>query len=263
MKTITFDEKIYKLVSINPTEDRIDEALPGVVEHTWPQFDLIPALEELRFVLQGATPSIDTIHEFGPDGPVEAAWQILHDDILPLFTHPPAQPDTEALKARNVELAERLEWARQDLIKQTEKIDELAAQLAAQAGQEQANIPVMVLAWHAAEQERLDCVVAYNAAFEAAKKHEWPGPCTDREYQAMTAAANKAHALKAPMHEQMKEMIYSVTPPAPASPLHIVQAALEVAAQVPREYEFTFVADRIAKSIRAINPQSILDGMKK
>lgn len=131
----------------------------------------------------------------------------------------------------------------------------------AQARQEPVNIPVMVRAWHAAEQERLDCVVAYNVAIESVKKHEWPGPCTDREYQAMTAAANKAHALKAPMHEQMKEMIYPAVPPAPANALAIVQAALEAALEVAA----TSGDDESIAGIMALqdNPQLIIDGMSK
>jgi hypothetical protein len=112
-------EYLSKLTATSQPES---EALPGVGEHSGepmaigfittgeveykpdPLNRLMSSMDELRRVLQAGTPSIDTIHEFGPDGPAEAAWQILHDDILPFLTHPPAPA--------NAIDAERYAWLR-------------------------------------------------------------------------------------------------------------------------------------------------------
>lgn len=48
------------------------------------------ALNDLRKTLQMSTPSIDQIHESGADGPLEEAWQIFYDNVLPHLHRAPA-----------------------------------------------------------------------------------------------------------------------------------------------------------------------------
>jgi hypothetical protein len=57
---------------------------------------LIAAINELGSFLQCATPSIDEIHEFGPQDAAEQAWQIMHDEILPLIQSSSSPAPAEA-----------------------------------------------------------------------------------------------------------------------------------------------------------------------
>ena len=183
--TVTIDTDLCKVVPVEPTGDMLEafktkykagdfwkERIVGAIS------DMLAAVpvELPGVVAHNGEPVAWWIHESDQifiggahDKPFASAWK-------PLFTHPPAQPDTafmhiEALQARNVEiekqlqaaldlaigditgvmettiyrscdkaridaedrgaeLAERLEWARQDLIKQADTIDELKAQIA-------------------------------------------------------------------------------------------------------------------------------------
>lgn len=107
MKTITFDEAVYKLVPVDPTweitvaahgADRtlvaayaamlaaVPDDLPGVVEHSgepcaW--FEKSSNFKDTWFLVYKPNTIAET---------------------KPLFDHPPAQPDTTALQARIAEL---------------------------------------------------------------------------------------------------------------------------------------------------------------
>lgn len=55
------------------------------------------ALDRLRHALQMATPSIDQIHEVGADGPLEEAWQIYYDEVMPMLYRAPVAQEGKAV----------------------------------------------------------------------------------------------------------------------------------------------------------------------
>ncbi|WP_035625127.1 hypothetical protein [Herminiimonas sp. CN] len=148
-----------------------------------------------------------------------------------------------ACKERNAELAERLEWARQDLIRQADEMDDMAAQIAAQAGgRELAGYGIKNKAtgkfgsWLYSQKEWAeDAVLKSKPPYQEFSSNEYLGPI--------------------PLYENSTS--------APANALAIAQAALEAAAKVCEiDHPHTF-ARSVGSSIRAIPPQSILDSMEE
>lgn len=77
----THDERDWKRDQVS-----LEEHIAGRIERAAspaPTAELLAALDSLRLKLQFATPSIDQIHEVGADGPLEEAWQIYYDEVMP------------------------------------------------------------------------------------------------------------------------------------------------------------------------------------
>lgn len=129
MKTITFDEAIYRLVPVEATGDMFraagkidDECFAGGNDHGASDEQIYDAM---LAAVPDDLPGV-VVHSGEPAAFVDESDDGVFADLLMgkdgihvkrgdlLFTHPPAQPDTAALQAR---------------------IAELEAQLAAQAGQ--------------------------------------------------------------------------------------------------------------------------------
>jgi hypothetical protein len=110
--TVTIDTDLHKVVPVIATMEIVDPCMsPDQRMYTAQFYEKLVA--SVPYTLPGVVERIEVIDD---------------REVAKLIT--------VARRARNVELAERLEWAGQDLIKQAEKIDKLEAQIAAQAGQE-------------------------------------------------------------------------------------------------------------------------------
>lgn len=150
MKTITYSEDIYKLVPIDSTGAMDDAGLARLPDGCM-YIDAERCYNSMLAAVPDTLPGV-VVHS---GEPVAYMWQ--HDEsgrigfidqwqvdngfwesnprlhlVSPLFTHPPAQPDTTALQARIAELESHLDTANTAL----HSVLSQQSQLAAQAGQD-------------------------------------------------------------------------------------------------------------------------------
>lgn len=245
MKTITFDESIYRLTLKHPDSAmksagaRINNQGHDFAHHTWETMlnhlpDTLPGVVE-----HSGEPDAWLATDLDGRGDVGFNKEIAKSragegctEFFALFDHPPAQPDAE-LKARIAELEAQIEACQYatEGRKHKERIAELEAQ-----------------AWQDIPTESLGMAFMTISAYG--------NGANGRELSLKFNRRDDAHAV----HDFLIGI--SAGSPAPANSLAIVQTALEAAAKSTTEYEFTFVGREMAKTIRAIPPQSILDSME-
>ena len=259
-KTITFDTGLHKVVPIQPPVVKhrsvegaafvrsnyrdmlaaVPDTLPGVVAHSGEPCAYANGDDILSMQCGNTAPIALSA--------VQSGWH-----KTPMFTHPPAQPDTEALNARITELeAARIAYASEfqlnadgepDVGSIHQNIRSLKAQIAAQAGQD---APVF-----------------------------WYDPATSVERRRMTDGADQVVITGATVRWGHSTTPLYVAPPVPANAIAIVQAALEAAEFVVRRKELptTFrepivsryiqsVLVDIVDDIRALDHQTIIDAVR-
>jgi hypothetical protein len=217
-----------------------------------------------------------------------------------LSPHPPAQPDTAALKARIAEL-EKSDAMWDDEIKMRDNYhdwaDKLAGaiashfgcdigehssannpwaealdtienapeQLAAQAGQAQIYPACKGMNCSATDgrSHSTECIAEHDACVSGKTKNIDTPKVWYSNYSEDELANLLATKIPASSNRiAWRGAYYKLLLPCDPNPTAIVQAALEAAAKSTMKYEFTFVGGGIANEIRAIDPQSVIDSME-
>ena len=295
--TVTIDTDLHKVVPIDPTQESIQtgkdermncfsnpmlsveaaltriykamlanvpDTLPGVVQHSGESCAYIDSMTLSRIS-----------NELNGNKEIQCSLrraELVLDSDVALFTHPPAQPDTEALKARIAELKrfERMFMAACDdlgLINEAldldpndggaepilDAIEELNAQIAAQAGQDTSD---------------------NRAAFEAYAKQEFSEYFEDDGESMFDRAKSNDYKnlllrnALGPFQAGAEWQAARASPPVPANFLAIVQAALEAAATCADEWAMEYVDHdhapyTVGAKLRSIDPQTIIDAATK
>lgn len=297
--TITIDTDLHKVAPISATEEMCaagaNKLLSLVDDGTSSWADDFGMAYGSAIAALPDTPSGVAVHSGAPvvaqcrnpeDGPWMELSLVGYDEavaygyeVRKLFPHPPAQPDTE-LKARIVE-----DGFNGDNAKLCECIDALLKLDATGSlvphgvgGHARTMLAAAVLRIQALKAEIADADAAMRVQTDrliAAQAGQ--EPCNAWQDISTLPYADDLVWLKhgdsiegpRPMRtddcDQYSEWAPctwprdNASPPAPANALAIVQAALEAAAKSTTEYEFTFVGREMAKTIRAILPQTIID----
>lgn len=303
MRTIAFDEAIYRLVPMAVTEEMAEAAMFAAGERKSIGAKIAAAIATVPADLPGVvecsgepcgyTVIGNGLQYFTHSAAVASQWP----GAVPVFTHPPAQPDTEALQARSQNdqiemdtLHRGLHLNNRTIREKQEEIDALQERIA-----ELTRINIIEQSQSAHWRKNHDNMVA-----KAAMLSQRPDLPVDRipayleleRLQEQLAAQSGQEPFGwacwtdgTPMEAKYVASLLSYEPlaypqriklyttqPAPATSLTIMQAALDAAAIACRDTEvqhnkfggqtYDDAPDTLevaATNIRAIKPQTIID----